>query len=281
MRRTHQQRPDLPARTPQNRSEEATRRAAPRGFSLVELLVVMGIIALLASLLIPAIMRARNVAQSMTCLNNLRNLNQMAMNYAIDYDDRLPLAYYYVADENKMYCWDVTTTGMAPDITYEPGMLWYAMDLGSADSAVHQCPEIEEGEPWTGEQYTGYNYNSSYLAGYALNIGGNITISHSVRLGMIKKPEECAMFGDGEWSGGPNKFMRAPFGDKKGGDEGFTGRYAGTQGYRHMGKTNVVFADGHAVSWPERHTESYPHEVPNIAEGTGFLSEDDELYDLQ
>jgi len=241
----------------------------------------MGIIALLASLLIPAIMRARNVAQSMTCLNNLRNLNQMAMNYAIDYDDRLPLAYYYVADENKMYCWDVTTTGMAPDIKYEPGMLWYAMDLSSADSAVHQCPEIEEGEPWTGEQYTGYNYNCSYLAGYALNIGGNITISRSVRLGMIKKPEECAMFGDGEWSGGPNKFMRAPFGDQKGGDEGFTGRYAGTQGYRHIGKTNVVFADGHAVSWPERYTESYPHEVPNITEGTGFLSEDDKMYDLQ
>ena len=55
--------------------------------------------------------------------------------------------------------------------------------------------------------------------------------------------EDCrvaaAIFGDGEYKGGANKFMRAPFDSP--GDDSFNGRYAGTQGFRHLTTTNVAF----------------------------------------
>jgi prepilin-type processing-associated H-X9-DG protein len=73
--------------------------------------------------------------------------------------------------------------------------------------------------------------------------------------------------------------MRAPWPNP--GDLGFFGRFAGTQGYRHRGMTNVAFCDGHAESWDERHAETLPAEQPNIAPSTGFLSPDNRLYDLQ
>ena len=71
----------------------AVRRvAAPRraAFTLVELLVVIGIIAVLVSLLLPALGRARESAKRATCMANLRSLGQAMFAYANDHKDRLP-----------------------------------------------------------------------------------------------------------------------------------------------------------------------------------------------
>ena len=86
-------------------------------------------------------------------------------------------------------------------------------------------------------------------------------------------------FGDGQWAGGANKFMRSPFSGKL--DEGFFGRYAGTQGYRHSGKTNVAWCDGSVGRVRDCFTEAHPAEKENIAAGTGFLSPDNSAYDLE
>jgi prepilin-type N-terminal cleavage/methylation domain-containing protein len=59
------------------------------GFTLMELLAVMGIIAVLAALLFSALSRARTKAAQTTCLNNLKQINTAVRMYADDYKDRV------------------------------------------------------------------------------------------------------------------------------------------------------------------------------------------------
>jgi prepilin-type N-terminal cleavage/methylation domain-containing protein len=61
--------------------------AAKAGFSLVELLVVIGIIAILIALLIPSLSRAREQANRTRCQNNIRQIGQNLAVYVSDYGD--------------------------------------------------------------------------------------------------------------------------------------------------------------------------------------------------
>jgi len=59
-------------------------RLSRRGFTLVELLVVIGIIALLISILLPALNKAREASQVAKCLSNLRQLGAAAVSYTTE-----------------------------------------------------------------------------------------------------------------------------------------------------------------------------------------------------
>ena len=66
-------------------------RSARPAFTLVELLVVIGIIALLISILLPSLAKARESAKRTQCLSNLRSINQMLIMYALNYKDLVPI----------------------------------------------------------------------------------------------------------------------------------------------------------------------------------------------
>jgi prepilin-type N-terminal cleavage/methylation domain-containing protein/prepilin-type processing-associated H-X9-DG protein len=70
------------------------KRSAPSfqktGFTLVELLVVIGVIALLAGILVPSLAKARGHSRRTACLSNLRTLGQSLVMYANDHKERLP-----------------------------------------------------------------------------------------------------------------------------------------------------------------------------------------------
>lgn len=68
----------------------SSRAARQRGFSLVELLVVISIIATLATMLLPTLSRAKEKARTITCVNNLRQIGISLRLYVDDHRDRFP-----------------------------------------------------------------------------------------------------------------------------------------------------------------------------------------------
>ncbi|MHC4148434.1 MAG: type II secretion system protein [Planctomycetota bacterium] len=251
-----------------------------KAFTLVELLVVMAVLSLLMALLMPALAKARQQGKSVRCLSNLRQMIIAALLYTNGNDDYFPMATVTEIDGSvyRTRCWDFTTVYDSKDRRVEPGLLWQ----GEMIEKIQQCPSFRGAANWAQDPYTGYNYNTSYIGGRAAVKDGRAipqTVVMSSKVSQIKRSGACVVFGDGQWAEGANKFMRSPFAGKL--DAGFFGRYAGTQGYRHLSKTNVAFCDGSARSVADCFTEAHASERANIAEGTGFLSPDNSAYDLE
>lgn len=251
-----------------------------KAFTLVELLVVMAVLSLLMALLMPALAKARQQGRSMHCLSNLRQMVIAALLYTNSNDDYFPMA--TVTEINgsvyRTCCWDFTTVYDSKDRRVEPGLLWQ----GEMIEKIQQCPSFRGAANWAQDPYTGYNYNTSYIGGSAAVRDGRAipqTVVMSSKVSQIKRSGACVVFGDGQWAEGANKFMRSPLAGKL--DANFFGRSAGTQGYRHLRKTNVAFCDGSARSVADCFTEAHASERANIAEGTGFLSPDNSAYDLE
>ncbi len=272
-----------------------------KAFSLVELLVVISIIAMLMAILVPAVVGARRQANRVYCLNNLRQLALAADSYAQNNNDYYPIAQYSWQENASTayaYCWDFTQITENGQSRTVPGLLWE----GQTIEKVHQCPSYKSSSNWLSDPYTGYNYNTSFIGHgqgesttsvYTGIIVTNptlplFTIVMPAKTTQVRKPIACALFGDGQYAGGANKFMRSPL--PWDGDYNFSGiRQSGTQGYRHNKMTNVAWCDGHVSSQRELYTESINSAhiaIENYNKTTndrkiGFLSPDNSAYDLE
>src|SRR3982750_322454 len=92
------------------------------GFTLVELLVVTGVVALLAGLVLSVSTSVRQAAVSAACLNNLRQMAVAATDYAMRNGGSYPPAQWTdAADPSVLRGWDFAKRG---NVVTGPGFLW-------------------------------------------------------------------------------------------------------------------------------------------------------------
>jgi len=122
----------------------------PSPFTLIELLIVIAIIAILVSLLLPALNKARDNAKTTGCINNLKQLGLGIITYADDYNSNLPPANFTVGGDPTYFKSSPTST-VALGIMI-PGSLGY---FGSKRTGLSipnrpEAPKIIVCPSWAG-----------------------------------------------------------------------------------------------------------------------------------
>jgi prepilin-type processing-associated H-X9-DG protein len=142
-------------------------RRRATGFSLVELLTVVGIIAVLLALLVPALSEARRNAQAVQCAANMRQLTTAMVSYATEFRGKFPpnAAIY------KTYWYDKDQVGRhvrSPMVLAD----------GSLAGGVFACPGDLEGA----------------LRSYAMNIWASGVVSPAVEAAQTTEPPKGKLF---------------------------------------------------------------------------------------
>jgi prepilin-type N-terminal cleavage/methylation domain-containing protein len=136
-----------------------------RGFTIIELLVVISIIALLVAMLLPALSQVRRAMQTNHCLNNHRQLLLAVRTYTNDNDSYLPFPNWLSKDDDWrdlggagwLYLYPSSTPNPFLPEHREGGSLWPY--LGEGD--VYHCPLDEDRDTGPTNHITSYVLNGA------------------------------------------------------------------------------------------------------------------------
>jgi prepilin-type N-terminal cleavage/methylation domain-containing protein/prepilin-type processing-associated H-X9-DG protein len=221
------------------------------GFTLIEVLIVMGIIALLAALLLPALRRVQGAAQQIKCANNVREIWVALRNYASDNKDTFPTPSQESPQTGPQYVFSCTGKGM---IDYNVGCLWRYIGPGFQTRwGVMNCPTdlvlgdarvVDNSNTVHFRNFT-YSFNCYFLA-------SKNGLGHNLRVLDIVKPTQKVIVVEESYPNDPYALVGViPFNS------------IDVPSIRHDGRGNQGFADGHVEC-------VYPLDVGYMNDLSGF-----------
>ncbi len=234
------------------------KRRPPKGFTLVELLVVISIIAVLLGILMPALGSVRRQAKSIVCMSNIRQLSLAFVIYTDDYNGyAMPSV-----GSSGVYWWGKKiVSGVNAGIDHKQGFVWPYLKSELSASSVYQCPSQAFGsynlqgkppnQPDDPKWITStYGYNGYYLSPPQSGWYG-IRNQPWKKIANIKQPATVLAFADtlidmdctGKNPILINNFSIDPPYIYNSGK--WNKNISPTTCFRHNEKTNVVFVDGH------------------------------------
>jgi prepilin-type N-terminal cleavage/methylation domain-containing protein len=229
-----------------------------KAFTLIELLVVVAIVALLVSLILPAMGSAKAQARKAVCGSNVRQLGLGALMYTNDARGMLPPCGWWSRDVEAFWWGQI----MADRVDHTVSPLHKYIRSSLQEDSVFECPE----QPWgsyraqpkdlTPPQPTStYGYNGYYLTpaattAYCMDIGKRPW----QKTESIPTPALVFLFADTlivdpyDRSGVANvALLDPPFLYWQG--SGWQENKSPTTAFRHRGQTMAVCCDGHAQSY--------------------------------